>query len=690
MAIIEIILLLVTLVVISNVLSHYIVAIPGSLIQITLGIVIALLFKIKIEVTTDWFMLLFIAPILFFDGSRFPKKELWAMKKPIIANSIFLVILSTILVGMIIHWLVPNMPLATSFALAGILAPTDPIAVQSISKKAKLPSNLMHLVSGESLINDASGLICFKYGVAATVSGYFSLKDASIEFFYIAIVGAIIGLILMWLIDVLELFIYQQGIDDITLHTILRVVTPFLIYFIAEELFHASGVVAVVVAGVLKVGTNNKKFSVYSSELQVVVTKTWDLVVYLLNGVVFIILGIELPQAMRSIVISDHSTMLAIGYAVVVWLSILAVRTLWSYVYDLFSRKTRASFQKAILSGLSGVRGAVTMIGVLSIPLVIDSGEPFPRRTMVLFIASGVIILSLLAATILIPLIANNTTPLHYRGSALEEDENEENCDYITQEDAEIYITKVAIQYLESHRRVENQQVVLDLISEYEKQLAAYEISRQSLSTSSFVPELLKQSIVLHTVTLKAEMQTLQDLHEQKEISDEIFEYEKDKLEHILHRLNETLDYQSVSLLTLITNSWRINYRKLKRYLGLESKKHRELMHDAQDYERILAKSAIKELSKYLKETDAEYSQNVIYQVVTSYRRRIEKLKHADEKRSEDYEEQLTILRTSVLAEQRVSIQDLFEQGRLSRKTASNIRTKINYTENSMNIELEE
>lgn len=689
MAIIETILLLVTLVVLSNVTSHYLVAIPGSLIQITLGIAIALLFDVKIAVDTSWFMLLFVAPILFFDGSRFPKKELWSMKKPIIANAIFLVILSTLLVGMIIHWIVPDMPLATSFALAGILAPTDPLAVQSISKKAKLPSNLMHLVSGESLINDASGLICFKYGVAATVSGYFSLKDASIEFFYIAIVGAIIGLVLMWVVDFLELFIYQQGIDDTTLHTIIRVITPFAFYFIAEEVFHASGVVAVVVAGIFKAGTNNKKFSIYSSELQVVATKTWDLVVYLLNGIVFVILGIELPTAMRSIVISDHSTMLAIVYAVIVWLSILIVRTIWSFVYDLFSRKTRASFQKAILSGLSGVRGAVTMIGVLSLPLVVSSGQPFPRRTMILFIASGVIILSLLAATILIPLISKNTTPLYYRGSALEEDENEENGDYISKEEADIYVTKIAIQYLEGQRRQENQQAALDLINEYEKYLAAYQVTTTPLN-SGFVPDLLKQSIVLHTVTLKAEMETLEQLHDDQVITDDIFHYEQRKLDQVLNRLTNTINNKSVNFFRLFAGTLRLNFRKLKKYFRLETKKHRQLVHDSKDYEKIMAKNAIKRLSEYVNSTDKEYSPNVVYQVASAYRQKVENLKHKDKQQAAEYEEQLNALRTAVLTEQRTAIQELFEQGRLSRKTASNMRTKINYTENSMNIELEE
>ncbi|MGR3741418.1 cation:proton antiporter domain-containing protein [Companilactobacillus sp. DQM5] len=686
MAIMEVILLLITLVVLSNVISHYVVFIPGSLIQISLGLVVALLFKVKISVETDWFMLLFIAPILFYDGSRFPKKELWTMKKPIIANAIVLVIISTFLVGGIIHLIVPNIPWATSFALAAILAPTDPIAVQSISKKAKLPSNLMHLVSGESLINDASGLICFKYGVAATVSGVFSLQAAVVDFFYMSIVGALVGLFIMWLIDILELFIYQQGIDDSTLHTIIRIITPFLIYFISEEVFHASGVVAVVVGGIFKMGSSNKRFSVYSSELQIVTTKTWNLFVYVLNGIVFVILGIELPSAMRSIIVSEHSTILAIGYAIVVWLAVLLVRTAWSFIYDLFSRKKRASLKMAILSGLSGVRGAVTMIGVLSLPLVIDYGSPFPKRTLVLFIASVVIILSLISATIFIPLISKNNSPVHYRGSSLDEDSDENNQGLVSQTNAEIYITKIAIQYLEGQRRQDNQQATLDLISEYERILATYELSKSSING---VSDLLRQNMELHAVTLNAELQKLNDLHKKSDISEDIFKYESKRLNKILKKINLNKDNRSISIWSLMISSLILNLRRLKKYFKLESKKHKKMMHEAKIYEKELAKHAIKKLSEYLNETEKKYNQNLVYQLASSYRRRVETLKHVD-KVIEDYEEQVNILRTAVLSEQRVAVLNLLEQGKISRKTASNIRTKINYAENSMNIELEE
>lgn len=686
MAIVEVILLLITLVVLSNIFSHYVVKIPGSLIQILLGIIVAVLFKIKIDVQTDWFMLLFIAPILFYDGNKFPKKELWAMKKPIIANAIFLVIISTVVVGEIIHWFIPKMPLATSFALAAVLAPTDPIAIQSISKKAKLPDNLMHLVSGESLINDASGLICFKYGVAATVTGVFSLKAATLDFFYLVIVGAIVGFVLMWVIDILQLFIYRQGIDDITLHTIIQIITPILVYFIAEEVFHASGVVAVVVAGVLKLTSSNKGYYVYSSELQVVVNKTWDLVVYLMNGIVFVILGIELPAAMRSVIISDHSTFLAFEYAVLVWFAMLVVRTLWSYIYDFFSRKKRASLKMSLLIGISGVRGAITMIGVLSLPLVIDSGLPFPRRTMVLFIASGVIIISLLAATIFIPILSKNASPVHYRGSALEENTDEDDYDYISQTQAEIYITKIAIQYIESQKREDNQQVSLELINEYERELRDLQRNAESINGQK-APDLWQQKAELHRIIVKSELSELEKQYQNQDIDKKIYKYERKKLLILQKRLAKR---RSLSIVNLTWGWINSTVNRLIRAGQVRSFKHDHMFEITKQSERKVAKAGIKGLSDYLAKSDKKYDQRIVYRLVSTYRAKIQSLKNYGLDQTPEYQDQLDVLRTAALTEQRAVIQDLYEQGRLSRTTASNLRTKINYTENSMNVELEE
>ncbi|GJM73971.1 hypothetical protein HMSSN036_61870 [Paenibacillus macerans] len=193
---ITVILLLICLVV-SNIISHYIPFIPTALTQIVFGIAIALAFNgIHLEIETEWFLLLFVAPLLYNDGRHFPREELWKLRGPILGNAIVLVLLTTIGGGYFIHAIIPEIPLVAAFALAAILSPTDPVAVNGIAKRIHIPDKVLNLVRGESLINDASGLVAFNYAVAAVVTGYFSLREAVYDFTYMFILGAVLGLVL--------------------------------------------------------------------------------------------------------------------------------------------------------------------------------------------------------------------------------------------------------------------------------------------------------------------------------------------------------------------------------------------------------------------------------------------------------------------------------------------------------------
>ncbi len=203
--------------------------------------------------------------------------------------------------------------------------------------------------------------------------------------FYVAIVGALAGLVLISLINLSRKWLLQQGINDVILHTILQVLTPFFIYLVVDEFMHASGVIAVVVAGLLS-NTRYNRYIAALPELRIVSERTWDIIVYTLNGIIFLILGIELPVAMTD-TIADHevSTFQALGFVVVVYLGILIVRTLWIYGYMLLvkrSKEGKASWRAALLSGISGVRGAITLVGVLAVPAALSNGDAFPERSL--------------------------------------------------------------------------------------------------------------------------------------------------------------------------------------------------------------------------------------------------------------------------------------------------------------------
>ncbi|MFC6181060.1 cation:proton antiporter [Lactiplantibacillus daowaiensis] len=700
MPIIELVILLACLVLLSNVLSHYLVAIPVSLIQVGLGLGVALLLNVQVELQTDWFMLVFIAPMLYNDGRQFPKRELWELRGAIFANAIVLVFITTILGGFLIHVLIPAIPLAVSIALAAILSPTDPVAVQSISEGVKLPKEILHLVSGESLINDASGLIGFKYALAAAVTGSFALGKAIGDFFYISLVGLAVGLALMTLIQLIRDVLRREGINDTVFNVVLQILTPFAIYFIAEEWFHASGVVAVVAAGVLGHVQNSHEVE-DAPELRLVTEKVWNIIVYLLNGIVFLILGIELPVATKATIEGNHTnTFHAIFDVLIVWGILLLIRVAWTYGYMLIiwlkdHQKTRPSLRIAALSGLSGVRGAITMAGVFTIPTVIASGSAFPERSLVLFIAAGVIIVSLVAAAGILPLMAAKSLPFVTRGSSLDEDDaviaagaDDESApagdsdapQQINYKQARIYILRLAIQNIEEHRRPENQRAAYDLILDQQFQIRRLEVASQ---TEDELQPMLTDEMQLRLVALAGERQAVQQMLTDHEVSRLGAQNYLRRIEQREQRLSQAAHKPGLPTLRSLRLMFNRGMQGLRLWLApADSDKLRA---EQLTIQRVASKAAIKSLSQYLKQAsvdEQQFDRQALYHLIVHYRNRIESAKPGHSISRADYERQIQGLRIKSLGAERAGVQHLLESGQISLRTAARLRQFINYSEN--------
>ena len=701
MPIVEAVILLIVLVLFSNIISHYLTFIPVSLIQIALGLMVALVWQFEVPLETDWFLLLFIAPLLYNDGRRFPKRELWRLRGPIFGNAIWLVFLTTLLGGFLIYELIPKMPLTVAFALAAILSPTDPVAVQSISKQVKLPASLMHLVSGESLINDASGLIAFKYAIAATVTGAFSVGTAVGDFVYISIVGFLSGLIFMTAIQLLMDILRRQGIDDVIFNTVLQIATPFVIYLVTEEITHASGVIAVVTAGVL-FHARESRIVEDSPELKLVTEKVWDIIIYSLNGIVFVILGIELPVATSQVIKGGQfNTWQALFFAFMAWVILVAIRTLWTYGYILVQRLSRnhsderPGFRTAVLSGLSGVRGAVTMAGVLSVPAVVASGASFPARALMLFVASGVIIISLIAATIMLPLISTDKQPLQTRASAsddiandinLDDDEDEEEFPeepvrQISEEEARAYIMRLAISKIEELRRPNNQRAAYDLILDYQFIIRRLEMSYRA---DTVMQKVLDDEIKLRQVAIDGERATLKELRQGEKITQTSYVGALRRIESLEGRLTQVSGHTMPGVI----NYWRRFFKHLWRDAAywLHSEDTDRLHAENNLIERETAKAAIKALSEYLSRTDIDETQfdnQAVYHLIVQYRNRIERAKAATlPHRNDDYQHQINKLRVRALGAERTGIQTLLEAGNITWTKATHLRQYVNYAEN--------
>ena len=225
------------------------VSLPLPLVQIGLGAVIAALSSHGVALHPDIFFLLFLPPLLFLDGWRIPNDALFPDKAVILELALGLVLFTVIGAGFLIHWLIPAMPLAVAFALAAIVSPTDPVAVSSITARVPMPKRLMHILEGESLLNDASGLVCFRFAVTAALTGSFSLASAPMNFLWIAAAGVTIGIGITLAVASAQGWLSRHFGEESGSPILASLLIPFGAYLLAEHL-QASGILAAVAAGI--------------------------------------------------------------------------------------------------------------------------------------------------------------------------------------------------------------------------------------------------------------------------------------------------------------------------------------------------------------------------------------------------------------------------------------------------------
>lgn len=419
----------ITLVIIGSFLNKYIPRIPAALFQIILGFLVSYLaIPLHFEFESEAFMALIIAPLLFTDAYKASRSELWLYKKPIVYMAVGLVITTVVVVGYFINYIIPSISLGAAFALAAILSPTDAVAVKSITKGMKLPKGLMSILEGESLLNDAAGIVSFKIALASIITGTFSLSRSSREFFITAIGGMFLGILIGLIIVSIKLVNRKFLNTEPSILVIIQVILPVATYFIAEE-FHLSGIIAVVFAGIL---LNFERYLRQSDSLdnQAVVSINYnqDTISYVLNGFVFVLLGYLLPGIFKNMITyPDLDVKTAMFYVILITIALIITRFAFVYIfYVSFQQHTfktsrniveflktkqldvgnYSRFEYALITSLCGIHGTVTLATALMIPFTIGTtGEPFPLRNAILFIGSGVVLLSMIIGTIFLPLI---------------------------------------------------------------------------------------------------------------------------------------------------------------------------------------------------------------------------------------------------------------------------------------------
>ncbi|WP_338650153.1 Na+/H+ antiporter [Listeria seeligeri] len=410
MEIFELVLLMLSAVFLSNVLSRFLPSIAVPLIQVLLGIILAIpLGDHTMDLNPELFLLLFMAPILFNDGANTDKKSLWKNRKAILSLSIGLVFVTVGILGVFIHYLIPVIPFAAAFALAAALAPTDAVAVGALAEKVKVPHKVMHILEGESLINDASGLVSFQFAVLALVTGTFSFMTAGTSFVLLSLGGIALGAVMSLLKIMLMRGLRQLGIENMTSFMLMEILLPFLIFMVAEKV-GVNGILAVVSGGMVH-SFSYKKINPEIAQLNLLSKNTWSVIIFSLNGLVFVLLGTQLPQIMETIWIDSgiHKSMLFV-YILGITVLLLGLRFLWILFFRNFEEQPKNDFasrmKNTFLYTVAGVRGTITLVSALSLPFVLGNGNAFPERDLLIFIAAGVIITTLLLANFTLPLFA--------------------------------------------------------------------------------------------------------------------------------------------------------------------------------------------------------------------------------------------------------------------------------------------
>ena len=408
------VLILLMLVSVSRLVGR-VIPLPLPLVQIAAGALLAWpTLGLHVALDPELFLFLFLPPLLFSDGWRMPKREFWHLRGPILTLAVGLVLFTVVGAGYFIHWLLPSIPLAVAFALAAVLSPTDAVAVSAISQN-RLPTPLMHILQGEALMNDASGLVTFKFALVAAVTGVFSLANASLTFVLVAVGGLAVGVALSWLVGRLRAWMIARGWDDPATHVVFMLLLPFAAYVLAERL-GASGILSAVAAGMMQSWLD---LLPRQTSTRLLNRSVWSLLEFAFNGLIFLLLGLQLPDIIKAVVSHEPTlwpTLLYRGLDVVaIFLALVLLRfiCLQSILpFSVLLRRLRGkgdltqvpTARSCWLLTVGGVRGAVTLAGVMSVPMLMGR-EAFPERDLLIFIAAGVILLSLICACIALPLL---------------------------------------------------------------------------------------------------------------------------------------------------------------------------------------------------------------------------------------------------------------------------------------------
>jgi len=499
--------------------------IAGAIISVVPGIP-------NIRIDPDLVFLIFLPPILYEAAWYTSWRDFWKWKRPISLLAFGLVLLTSTIVAYFSSAVIPGFTLATGFLLGGIISPPDAVAATSVLKNVRIPKRLLTILEGESLVNDASSLIVFKFALAAIITGQFVLQQAVGDFFLLAGMGIVIGLLIGFMMYAIHRFLPTTPSID----TALTLLTPYLMY-ISAEYFHFSGVMAVVTGG-LFLSYHSHVIFTYQSRLQA--TGVWSTLIFVMNGVVFILIGLELPVVMGGL--ESISTAEGIKYGILISILIIVIRLAWTYIIAFVPRALFRSIRESepspgwkgpLIISVSAMRGVVSLAAAFTIPLLLPGGEGFPNRNTILLITFVVIVITLVGQGLLLPHILK----------LIKMDEIDDIKPRGEQEAGiQLRLKKVSLNLLKEKytQLTETNELVANLMSQLENDTMLTQQKLDSLECDEIDNQELNELHQVMVEILSKQREELARLRFDKTYSDEVLRSQASQLDLEEATLNET------------------------------------------------------------------------------------------------------------------------------------------------------
>ncbi len=492
------------------------VKIPYPVLLVLVGIGVSLIPGLPvISLEPDTIFLIFLPPVLYSAAWTTSWPDFKASSRAISLLAIGCVLFTTILVAVVAHYFIPGFGWPEAFVLGAIISPPDAVAASAATQGLGIPRRVSTILEGESLVNDATGLIAYRYGIAAAASGTFIFWLAGINFFYVAIVGIGVGLILGQLFKWIHMITPDNPVNDTTL----TFIAPYAAYLLAEQI-HVSGVLSVVSCG-LFLSWNSSRIFNHQSRLSA--WAVWETVIFILNGLIFILIGLQLPVVLTHI--QDHSFATLLFYGTIVSVATIVLRLIWvypgTYLPRWFSkrirqREPRPDLRAVTVVAWSGMRGVVSLAAALALPLTVN-GHPFPHRDLIIFLTFSVIFATLVIQGISLPHLVKW---LGIKPSVEELREEQE---------ARMKIVTRVIEHIEENYSIGLSDEVLNQIK------TKYEIRVQRIKKEQTAGRISEEQVNdflrVQQEIIKVERAMLNELHREGKVSEEAWrkiEYELD------------------------------------------------------------------------------------------------------------------------------------------------------------------